>query len=243
MSHPPVPIAADHPNLTLALGRLRRLQWLWAALCGALGALALAGVGWRQPFPGFVWLVIAGLLVWRVQPILLALLAVAWGFSLILLVPGVQALIGADPITRLFGGSTVEILVLGLVRLLLLVTAWNQFLFYRMLYGTAGASGLDESLPAIPSVILNPSDSVAHLARLIGFLAVIAALAAIPLSAQPIAVQLLSLTFGLSIFAVGLGLGAAFTPTTRRTSALIGVGLGCLALLLALLIGRALFPG
>lgn len=243
MSLPPAPIPADHPNLALAVGRLRRLQWLWAALCATLGALALAGVGLRQPILGIVWITIAGLLAWRVQPILLALLAVAWGFSMILLVPGVQDLLGADPISRLFGGSTIEVLVLALVRILLLVTAWNQFLFYRMLYGTSGAAGLDESLPAIPAVIPNPSDIVAHLARLIGFLGVIAALAAVPLSGAPLAIHLLPLAYGLSVFAVGLGLGAAFTPTTRRTSALIGVGLGCLAILVALLVGRALFSG
>jgi hypothetical protein len=49
--------------------------------------------------------------------------------------------------------------------------------------------------------------------------------------------------YGAAVFAVGLGLGAAFVPTDRRGMALTGAVLGCLALLAALLVGRALGPG
>ncbi|HSR47222.1 MAG TPA: hypothetical protein VLL77_04475 [Anaerolineales bacterium] len=243
MRNPSEPIAPDHPNLVLAVGRLRRLQWLWAGLFAALGILATAGTGFAQPVLPLVWIVIAAVLAIRVQPILLALVAVAWGFSLLLSVPGVEATLGHDPISRLFGGNTIELIALAIVRIILLVTAWNQFLFYRMLYGTALAAGLDESLPAIPAVIPNPSDTVAVWSRLLGFLGVILALASVPLSGDRYASQLLGAVYGLSVFAVGLGLGAAFTPTNRRPAALVGIGLGCVAVLLGLFIGRALLAG
>lgn len=236
-------IAPDHPNLVLAVGRLKRLQWLWAGLLAALGILAIGASGFGQPVVPVVWIIIAGLLAYQVQPIFLALVAVAWGFSLLLLVPGVEATLGADPITRLFGANTVEILALALVRLLLLATAWNQFMFYRMLYGTSQAGGLDDALPPIPVVIPNPSDRLALWARWLGFLGVLAALASVPLARSSATLAVVGIAYGLSIFSVGLGLGSAFSPTRRRTAALVGVGLGCLALVLALAFGRVFLAG
>lgn len=232
----------DHPNLRLALGRLRRLQWLWAALFAGLGALALASTGFAEPFLPLTWIVIAVLLVPRPQPITLSLVAVAWGFSLVFLVPGIAQTIGADPVTRLLGGGAVEIAALAIVRVIFLITAWNQFMFYRLLYGTRGADGLDPLLPPIPAVISNPSDRVAVWARLLGFLGLMAALISIPLSTAALRTAALGAPFAGAVFAVGLGLGAAFVPTTRRAMALTGVFLGCASLLAALLIGRALGP-
>jgi hypothetical protein len=233
----------DHPNLLLAVGRLRRTQWVWAVLFAGLGGLALASTGIQQPFLPMTWITIAAILVSGAQPVYLSLVAVAWGFSLIFLIPGISQTIGADPITRLLGGGPVEVMALAVVRLVLLVTAWNQFLFYRLLYGTQQAAGLDPELPPIPSVLANPSDRVAVWARLLGFLGLMAAVLAIPLSAPMARANLLGAAYSGAVFAVGFGLGAAFVPTHRRGMALTGVGLGCLSLLAALLVGRALGSG
>lgn len=243
MQPSPAMTTVDHPNLLLAIGRLRRMQWVWAVLFAGLGGLALASTGLDQPFLPLTWIAIAAILVAAPQPIYLSLVAVAWGFSLIFLIPGISQTIGADPITRLLGGGPVEVVALAVVRLVLLVTAWNQFIFYRLLYGTQGAAGLEPSLAPIPSVIPNPSDRVAVWARLVGFLGLMAAVAAIPLSSATLRVNLLGAAYGGAVFAVGLGLGAAFVPTDRRGMALTGAVLGCLALLAALLVGRALGPG
>jgi hypothetical protein len=241
MTEPATQIPPDHPNLVLAVGRLRRLQWIWALLFAALAGLAIASGDLRSPALPLAWLLVAVLLVSQVQPLFLALVSVAWALSLVFLIPGVQHSLGADPLARLLLPGTLETVILAVVRILLLVTAWNQFLFYRMLYGTEHASGLDESLPKIPSVIRCPSDTVAPWARLIGFVGVLLAILAIPLAGRLGAANLLGLAYGCAVFAVGLGLGAAFTPTGRRSVALTGVGLGSASLILALLVARALF--
>ncbi len=240
---PPSAIVADHPNLLLAVGRLRRLQWLWAVLFAALGGLALASAGLERPLVPLTWIAIAALLVRRPEPLLLALVASAWGLSMVFLVPGVRLVLGGDPISRLFSTGAIELIAMAVVRILLLVTAWNQFLFYRLLYGTQGAAGLDPSLAPIPAVLPNPSDRTAISARMIGFLALMASLASVPLAGATAGLSFLSLAYGGSVLAVGLGLGSAFVPTHRRTMALWGVGLGCAALLATLLIGRALYAG
>jgi hypothetical protein len=238
----PAATPVDHPSLLLAVGRLRRTQWVWAVLFAGLGGLALVANGFAEAFLPLTWIAIAALLALQPQPILLSLVAVAWGFSLVFLIPGVAQTIGTDPITRLLAGGAVEIAALAIVRIVLLVTAWNQFLFYRLLYGTQGAHGLDPALAPIPAVLANPSDRGAVWSRLFGFLGVAAALLSIPLSATP-RTTLLGAAYAGSVFAVGLGLGAAFVPTSRRAMALTGVFLGCAALLTALLVGRALSPG
>jgi len=243
MATPSASPPIDNPNLLLAVGRLRRMQWVWAVLFAGLGGLALASTGIGQPFLPMTWITIAALLVAGPQPITLSLAAVAWGFSLIFLVPGIPRTLGADPITLLLGGGPVEVIALAVVRLVLLITAWNQFLLYRPLYGTRQAAGLDPDLPPIPSVVANPSDRVAVWARWLGFLGLMAAVIAVPLSGAIVRANLLAAAYSGAVFAVGLGLGAAFVPTYRRGMALTGVGLGCLSLLAALLVGRALGAG
>jgi len=159
MATTPASPPIDHPNLLLAVGRLRRMQWIWAVLFAGLGGLALASTGIGQPFLPMTWITIAAILVAGPQPIYLSLAAVAWAFSLIFLVPGIPQTLGADPITLLLGGGPVEVIALAVVRLVLLITAWNQFLLYRLLYGTQQAAGLGQT-PAQSGQIL-----IAMLAR------------------------------------------------------------------------------
>jgi len=235
-------VPPEHPNLQLALGRLRRTTWLWAVLFAALGGLSLASSRLAEPVLPLIWLVIAVLLVSRPEPAYLALVAVAWGFSLVFLIPGVRDALGSDPILRLFAVGTIETVALSVVRVLLLVTAWNQFQFFRLLYGTQGAAGLDAALPDIPEVVPNRAARLSIWARLAGFLGVMAALASVPLPAEP-GIALRGAAYGAAVFAVGLGLGSAFVPNPRRGMALWAVGLGSAALLAAMLVGRALGAG
>lgn len=237
----PAPLPPDHPNLLRAAQRLRRILWAWAALFLAMSVLtALAQTG-RASVSSLVWLAAAGLLAWSPQPAYLGLAAVLWGFSLIGLNPQINQALAIDPIALLLDTGPAERVAFAIVRIALLVMAWNQFLFYRMLYGTHDAAGLDPSLPAIPVVIPRRTDRLARaalwlaVAGLVGFLAAFlpqGRWAGLPLS----------LASGAATLAAGLGLGSAFSPISRRTTALAAVALGTLDYLLIMAAVRTLMP-
>ncbi len=240
----PERVSSDNPNLQAASTRLRRIQWTWAALFLAMAVLTVGagtagGALTGRIVLGAAWLAGGVLLAAAPQPALLALVAVAWALSLVFLLPGGGAL-GSDPLEAILGSSPVEASAAAVVRVLLALTAWNQFLFYRMLYGTATASGLETGLPAIPEVVPNRADALALAGRFCGLAGLMAAWAAIPLGDLPVASPVLKLGWALAVFGMGLGIGAAFSPTSRRAAALTGVGAGALAFLSALLAARAI---
>jgi hypothetical protein len=163
-----------------------------------------------------------------------------WGLSLANLTPGVGALLGPDPLSLLFGNGTLEIVVIVLIRLVIMVTALNQFFMYRMLYGTGDMTGLDPDMADIPEVIPNHSDTLALVARTLGMISLAGDLLASTLMASEQGVYLLGISISFGVFAIGLGLGSAFSPTQRRAAALTGVGLGSAAYLVAIAFGRVL---
>jgi hypothetical protein len=233
-------IPSDHPNLKKAAGRLRRIVRIWALCFGAYGVFSLT---WLPPSEGMAavpWLAAGVWLALSEQPALLALAASLWGISMTVFIPGVDALLGADALATALGAGSVELVALILARVLLGITAWNQFLFYRMLYGTSRAAGLEPSQQPIPEVIPNRTNRIASLARLLGSLALIAALVGVPLYPTGLARFSFQLGYGLMIFGFGLGLGAAFSPTDRRSAALAGVGLSIVAFMMVLTAGRLL---
>lgn len=234
------PIPLDHPNLVEAKGRLRRIRWVWAILFGGYGLLSLVVLPPKDFMAALPWLTCALLLAFNQQPALLALAAVLWGVSITVFIPGVDSLLGADPLAVLLGSDTVELVALILARVLLGITAWNQFLFYRMLYGNARASGLDPSRPAIPEVIPNQTNRLAWASRLLGSFALVCTLVGVPLSDANLRSILFQSGYGLAMLAIGFGLGAAFSPTDRRGAALMGVVLGFIAFAMTLTAGRYL---
>jgi hypothetical protein len=122
------------------------------------------------------------------------------------------------------------------VRVIFMASAWNQFLLYRLLYGTQTGHGLEAGKPDIPEVVPNHTNRLAWSARLVGFAALAADLLAIPLRTSSIAPHLLSGGVGAAILAIGLGAGVAFSPTDKRDSALVAVALGVIAFFLAALL-------
>jgi hypothetical protein len=233
----PETLSIDNPNLQLARRRLQRTQWLWALLLAAMGSLAFGVLRPEHPLSFVPWVIAAVMLAIEPQPILLALVAMIWALSLANLAPGVAALLGSDPLTMLFDTSALETLVLIFVRLVIVVTAMNQFLLYRMLYGTQTTQGLDDSLPYIPEVVANRSDGYSRSAAILGLVSVLGDISAIPLAVRGFGMLALSLSLSCAIFAIGLGVGSAFSPTTRRSTALLGVGLGASAYLVAIALG------
>ena len=241
----PPPLPVDHPQLQAARLRLRRTQWAWSALSFALAALSLVaslrlGFHPQLAIAGAPWLVTAFLLASSTQPALLGLVAAQLVFSLTLLLPGAAAAFGPDPVATVFGVTGIEAVFTGVIRVVLAITAWSQFFFYRMLYGTAAASGLDRRLPSVPEVVPNRSDTFASAGRALGALAVLAVLAALVFSQTGLALPALAAGHAMAIYAMGLGIGAAFSPTTRRGAALTGMALGGVAFLAAVAAGRFL---
>ena len=237
----PETLSPEAPNLRLAAGRLRRTLWVWAAMFGAL-----AGLQWfalqRAPDPvalidALGLMLVALIIALDAQPVYLALVAVVWGTSLVRLVPGVAAVFGPDVLVALVGDSWPEQLAAAIVRLLLMVTAWNQFMLYRLLYGTAQFRGADPQAPLIPEVVPNRAPRLAFAGRWLAAAALALALGAIPL-ADPTARGLaLHAALVLATIALGLGVGAAFSPLPRRAPALQAAVIAAAAYLLALLVG------
>ncbi len=234
------PSAAETANLATAVGRMQRSLWIWGGLFAAMGLLTLTQLRTTHPLAAVPWLLGAALLFVVRQPALLALVSVQWGLSLVVLIPGVGAAFGRDPLLAALTPAPIEAIGLSLVRVLLAVTAWNQFAFYRMLYGTAGASGLNPNLPPIPQVIPNQTDRLAWTSRLMAFGGLVAAPAAVAARSSGLSDEVLTLGLILATYAIGLGLGAVFSPTRQRSQALAGVGLGAIGFLGALAAGAFL---
>jgi hypothetical protein len=231
-------LRVDNPNLQLAANRLRRILRIWAALFAGMGVLLLGTIRAGQPTASVIWLGSALLLAISNQPAYLALVALQWGLSLTSLIQGMTSITGPDPLSYLFDSGTLETIVLVGVRIVMLVTAVNQFLFYRMLYGTESVKSLHPGLTPIPEVVPNQSDKIAIAGRFFSFIGVMLALISIPMQARGFDTQFLNLALGSSTVGMGFGLGSAFSPTHRRGTALGAILLGGFAYMLAILVAR-----
>ncbi|MFP3854814.1 MAG: hypothetical protein ACLFWD_11040 [Anaerolineales bacterium] len=240
MTDRPAALDPEDPNLLKASARLQRIQWVWAALFAGMGLLTWFSLGSRFPLSSLPWFTVAVLLAFTLQPPALAMAAVLWALSLISVIPGFALIFGPDPISQVFSGGTVEQIGRAGVRIVLAIAAWNQFMLYRMLYGTESASGLSENVPDIPEMIPNHTVWFSRGALVSGILALLFSLAAgLPLSSR---VTLLFVQGGLNLalLTIGAGLGTAFSPTRHRRTALFGLVFGIIAFLSAMAVGRLL---
>ena len=224
----PRALSPEHPNLVKAASRMRRILFAWATVSAGVGLLGLFTAPRTVPV---LWVGAALLLVLEQQPALLGMVAVSWSLSLLGLSTELNQALALDPVGLLFGGEVVGSLSLAFVRLVLALMAWNQFLFYRLLYGTQAMIGLSTGLPDIPEMIPNRTD------RLVAYswFGITAGGLALLFSftlASPEGVQsLLTISLGLAALSIGLGIGVAFSPTHRRAAALASVALGSLMFL------------
>lgn len=224
----------------MAVRRLRRTLIIWALIYTGMALLSFFALRQNYPLAFLPWFIGAVLFVTRVEPIYLSLVAVQWGISLITLIPGVSYFIGPDPLSFIFDSGFLEILVLIGVRLVFIFTSFNQFLFYRLLYGSEKMTGASDDLPDIPEVIPNRSNRFAALSRILGLGGMFIAIAALLILRGDLVDPAISLAIYTGTYAIGFGLGAAFSPTDRRSVALSGVGFGSLAILMALIISRVI---
>jgi hypothetical protein len=205
----------------------------------------MAALTYTAQGPGHIlrvamWIAGALLLAFGRQPVFLAVASIFWGLELIHLVPGAEAALGPNPLAASLGSGVLERLGYAVLEAILMITAWNQFMFFRMLYGTASFSGLDPGDPVIPEIIPNRTSVLAWVALLLGLGSLVAATAAIPLARQARATWGVELAFGMAELAIGLGLGVAFSPTIRRRVALVATFTGAAGFALSLAINQAL---
>lgn len=225
----------------------------WAVLfmgMAALTFLSMPGVIPVQWMAGVALLVFSaapdpnGPEAWRrylgVQPALLALVAVTWALSLLGLVPPINQVLALDPIVLIFDAGTLEALALAFVRGILVLMVWNQFLFYRMLYGTHGSVGLEPGVPDIPEVVPNRTALLETYARWSGIAGGAIILVAFVVPYSELIQPMLSSALGAGTVAVGLSIGVAFSPAESRPAALVSLIFGALIFLVSIVSARIL---
>ena len=246
----PQSLSPDHPNLLRAVSRLRRILIAWAVFFGAMAALtvfAAPGVIPLQWIAGLTLLVISAApdparssKRFGLQPALLGLVSVTWALSLLGLVPAINQIFALDPIILIFDAGLLESIALAFVRGILVLMAWNQFMFYRMLYGTQGTVGLESGMPDIPEVVPNRTALLEAIARWSGIAGGAIILVSFAVQSSNALLPMLSSSLGLSMLAVGLGVGVAFSPTERRSAALGSVVVGGIIFVVSILAARLL---
>jgi hypothetical protein len=231
-------LSPDHPNLVQAASRLQRMFWAWGSLFLVMGFFTAAVLRENYPLASAPWIVSGILVLTGRQPAYLALVAVLWGMSITSLIPNLSNLVGPDPISVMLELSSIEAIALAVVRLVLLIMAWNQFMFYRILYGTEQMSGLEEDIPAIPELIANKTDQIARIAQFVAALGLVVVWASSIMNSDALTGFFLSLAYAASILSIGLGMGVVFSPTARRKIALSAIGIGFIVFISIFLVGR-----
>jgi hypothetical protein len=174
------------------------------------------------------------------QPALLGLVSVTWALSLLGLVPAINEVFALDPIVLMFEAGFIESVALAFVRGILVVMAWNQLLFYRMLYGTEGTVGLELGMPDIPEMVPNRTALLETYARWAGIAGGVIVLAAFIIPNDDLLLPLLSSALGAGMVAIGLGVGVAFSPTQRRSAALGSIVVGGIIFMASIVSARIL---
>lgn len=235
------PLSVHDPHLQTAVGQLKRtgLTTGWILIgFGVLTQIVALSQEPVHPVAGLVYLAL-GLMVLRWnEPALLGATAVIFALSLTPTLNPEATVLGPDPIVRLLDPGLLEIFVLVVVKLFLAWSAFSQFQQFRLLYGTERMTSGEANLRPIPAMIPNRTNRLGELTRVSGLVGL--ALAAVSLigilvapGAEPL--PILAETGGaLGAFALGVGLGVAFSPTDRRPLALLGAGAGVIAYFVAL---------
>lgn len=235
----PKTLPSTDSNLLKGVQRLARSHYIWAALFITFGLLTQFAAAPRHLFSGLPFIIIGlACLRWR-DPALLATVAVLFALSVVPMLNSKIGILGPDPLPQLTSLGRLEFAALALGKLLLMYTAFNQFLYLRFLYGTAQAATDEPDLPHIPEMVPNRTNAQARWARglaVAGMLCAVGALFMTSMELEALIRAGAELGGSLGAVAISLGLGAAFSPTHERPAALLGVGLGLIGYITAVFV-------
>ncbi len=233
-------LPADDPKLQEAVNRHKRAQqvngWILIGF-GVLTQVVAVSSEPLHPVAGLAFIAIGFFCLAWGDPALLATSAVLFAFAIVPTVNPALTLLGPDPIQRLAGLSGWEVAIIVIVKGVLALTSMQQFLLFRLLYGTERMVSDEPNLNLIPPLVTNRTDIYARWSRTTGIIA--ALLGGLALGFLAVAPQALATRYAaelagaLGAVALGLGVGAAFSPTDERPAALLGMGTGAAAYLAA----------
>jgi hypothetical protein len=233
----PKTISTTDPHLLTAVNRLGRTQMVWGWLLIGFGLLTQLYARLDHPVAGLPFVAIGVACLRWGDPALLAAVATLVALSIVPAVNGRAAILGPEPFVRMLGMSAIEIGALVVGKLLVVITATNQFVFYRLLYGTARATSDDPDLPIVPEMVPNRTDRLARWGSGLALGGVAACVVSLLLRLFDPAAFATRVTAeiggSLGATAIGLGLGAAFSPTNERPAALWSTALGALSYFVA----------
>ncbi len=225
------------PNLQEGVKRHDRTQRTYGGLLIAYGLLAqivaVTQPGVFHPIAGLPFIFVGFFAwAWR-EPALLPAMAALFITSIVPTIARVFTIPGPDPVVLLTNASGWEVAALVAVKAFMGLSAFQQFFQFRLLYGTAWATSDEPGLPVIPELVPNRTDTLARWARgaaVVGVMVAALALAFALNDPRALGTQVAAEVAGaLGVLGVGLGLGAAFSPTTERPAALVGLAGGTLA--------------
>lgn len=231
-------LAPDHPHLQQAVHRLRRSHWIWGGVLIGLGLLTQIVLLRERPIGGLPFFILGFVCLFLRDPALLATVSVLIALSIPSYFHPNLHLLGPDPLPELalLGTGTEELSIFSVIfalgKVMLAYMAFNQFLLMRFLYGTATAQIDDPKAADIPALVPNRIFGQTRWSLWLGLLtvgALVATLISSLIDRSGDAARLgAEITGNLGAVALGLGVGAAFSPNPHRTAAVLGAACGLL---------------
>ena len=242
----PKTLPQDDPNLLKAVQRLKRANWIWGGLLIGLGILTQWSQSPQHPLTGLPLIIIGVVCLRFNEPALLATAGLLIALSIPAYFNPNLTLLGPDPLPRFVSPADDELelrlflAAFTLGKLILAYMAFNQFVLMRFLYGTERAWVDDPKQPIIPQMVPNRVNGVLRwsLWMMLGSIAAfVLTLILFFVDRSGVAPRLgAELTGSLGALALALGVGVAFSPTDFRGIAVLAMGVGTLAYIVAAII-------
>lgn len=230
-------LSTTDPRLQAGVQQMRRTLRVWGILLALYGGLTFFLNFGPHPVAGWPFILIGLLCLVSGDPLLLGSIAVLMSFALVPTLALNLPLFGPDLLRQIIPLNSIEFLAVIVGKILIIITALNQFMFYRFYYGTARAAMDDPQLPAIPEMVPNRTNRYARWTTWLAGLGLVTALLALGVSQVDRTAFLPQVLAELGGTCGGLALavafGVAFSPTDERPRALQSTVLGALAYAIA----------